>query len=170
MKIAKKIAEIILNIIIFIITILIIIAVSYVVQTRIFNKKYADIFGFTAFQVASGSMSGTINVGDAVIVRITKQIEENDIIVFNQDDNFITHRVIKLEENLITTKGDANKSSDLPITKDEVIGKVVLIIPKLEVWKKILTTPYILICIIITLLLFTLAFSCNSKEKKDNEK
>lgn len=170
MKIAKKIAEIILNIIIFIITILIIIAVSYVVQTRILNKKYADIFGFTAFQVASGSMSKTINVGDAVIVRITKQIEENDIIVFTQDDNFITHRVIKMEENLITTKGDANKSSDLPITKDEVIGKVVLIIPKLEVWKKIFTTPYILICIIITLLLFTLAFSYNSKEKKDNEK
>lgn len=170
MKIAKKIAEIILNIIIFIITILIIIAVSYVVQTRILNKKYADIFGFTAFQVASGSMSKTINVGDAVIVRITKQIEENDIIVFTQDDNFITHRVIKMEENLITTKGDANKSSDLPITKNEVIGKVVLIIPKLEVWKKIFTTPYILICIIITLLLFTFAFSYNSKEKKDNEK
>ena len=170
MKIARKIAEIILNIIIIIIAILIVFAISYLVQTRIMGKKYANIFGFTAFQVASGSMSGTINIGDAVIVKITDQIKENDIIVYMQDNNFITHRVIKIAEDSITTKGDANTTQDLPITKDKIVGKVIFIIPNLETWKKIITTPYILICIIITLLLFSIVFSWNSKEKKENEK
>lgn len=173
MKIIKKIFETLLNIIIILFGILIILLLTYVIQTKILKKEYADIFGFTAFQVVSGSMANTINIGDAVIVKLTDQIKENDIIVYKQDNNFITHRVIKIDSEKITTKGDANNTEDVPITKNQVLGKVVKIIPKFEIWTKVFTTPAVFITLILTILLFGIAFSYNyskEKERKSNEK
>ena len=93
MKIIKKIFETLLNIIIILFGILIILLLTYVIQTKILKKEYADIFGFTAFQVVSGSMANTINIGDAVIVKLTDQIKENDI-------KFEKYKVNKLEKKI----------------------------------------------------------------------
>ncbi|MGN1327532.1 MAG: signal peptidase I [Clostridia bacterium] len=165
MKVLNKILEIILNIIIVLISIVVIIALVYVVQTKVQNKPSANIFGYTAFEVATGSMSGTIEIGDMVIVEITDNIQENDIIVYIQDDNFITHRVIEIKEDTIITKGDANTSRDLPIEKSQIFGKVVKVIPDVGIWKKVLTTPSVLIAIIITIILFGLAISYDTTDK-----
>ena len=81
MKYISKIVEIILNIIIILMLIIVILAATYVVQTKVMKKDYANIFGYTGFEVITGSMSGTIEVGDVVIVKIENSIQENDIIV-----------------------------------------------------------------------------------------
>ena len=57
-------------------------------QNSIFNNSYANIFGYTFFEVATGSMSNTIEIGDVVIVKITKEVQENEIIVYSEDNNF----------------------------------------------------------------------------------
>ena len=85
---------IILNILIVLVTIFIIIGIYYLFQIKILNKGYANLFGYTFFQVATGSMSDTIEIGDVIIVRITKEIEENYIIVYKEEENYITHRLI----------------------------------------------------------------------------
>ena len=153
MKVLNKILEVILNIVIVVISIIIIIALVYVIQTKVQHKQNANIFGYSAFEVATGSMSGTIEIGDMVIVKITDEIQQNDIIVYKQEDNFITHRVIEINENTIITKGDANTSNDLPIEKSQIFGKVVKVIPNVGIWKKVLTTPSVLIAIIIIIIL-----------------
>lgn len=169
MKVLNKILEIILNIIIVLISIIVIIALVYAIQTQIQNKPSANIFGYTAFEVATGSMSGTIEIGDVVIVEITDNIKENDIIVYTQDGNFITHRIIEIKEDKIITKGDANTSSDLPIEKSQIFGKVVKVIPNVGIWKKVLTTPSVLISIIVTITLFGIAISYDTKDKEDKK-
>ena len=63
---------IILNILIVLVTIFIIIGIYYLFQIKILNKGYANLFGYTFFQVATGSMSDTIEIGDVIIVSITK--------------------------------------------------------------------------------------------------
>lgn len=153
MKVLNKILEVILNIVIVVISIIIIIALVYVIQTKVQHKQNANIFGYSAFEVATGSMSGTIEIGDMVIVKITDEIQQNDIIVYKQEDNFITHRVIEINENTIITKGDANTSNDSPIEKSQIFGKVVKVIPNVGIWKKVLTTPSVLIAIIIIIIL-----------------
>lgn len=166
MKVLNKILEIILNIIIVLISIIVIIALVYVLQTKVQHKESANIFGYTAFEVATGSMSGTIEIGDMVIVKITNDIQTNDIVVYKQDNNFITHRVIEIKEDTIITKGDANTSNDLPIEKNQIFGKVIKVIPKVAIWKKVLTTPSVLITIIITVALFGIAISYDTSEDK----
>lgn len=167
----SKVFEVILNIVIAIMIIIIIIAGYGAIQTQILKKDYVNIFGYTIFQVATGSMSGTIEVKDIVIVQLTNQVEKNDIIVFKQDQNIITHRLIDKKENELITKGDANNAEDKPIQTDDVIGKVIKIIPNIAVWEKVFAQKEVYISIIITITLFGIAFSFdNTTEKKEGKK
>lgn len=153
MKKLSKILGYILNILIILVTIIIILAIYYFVQIKVFNKPYTNIFGYTFFEVATGSMDPTIDVGDVIIVKITNEVNENDIIVCNKDNAFITHRLIKIEEDNFITKGDANNTEDEPMQKSDLIGKVVNIIPDFSLWRKIIFTPQVIIPIFIMLIL-----------------
>ena len=128
MRFLKKTILILLDMIIVIVSILIFLALVYVFQTRIQHKSYSDIFGFTAFRVATGSMENTIEVGDIVITKLDTPVNLNDIIVFQENNYFITHRLITILDDKLITKGDANNSEDKAIEKKQVIGKVVVII------------------------------------------
>ena len=139
------------NFIIYIIIFIIIVLLLYgIIQNKIENKNYINLFGYTFLEVVTGSMSGTIEVGDGIIVKLTSDIKENDIIVYKKADNLITHRLIKIEEDRLITKGDANNVPDEPITKDMIIGKVIFIIPQIHFWKKVIMIfSIILICMLV---------------------
>ena len=161
----EKIIGWILNIMIGIIVVIIILSLYYLIQIKVLNKGYANIFGYTFFEVATGSMSDTIEIGDIVIVQLTKEVNEGEIIVYQKDNNFITHRLIQKEDEELITKGDANNTQDEPITLDNVIGKVVKIIPNLSIWKKVLSSPVIIIIITLIIVIAGFAFSHTDKEK-----
>lgn len=127
-------------------------------QIKIFGKKYINFCGYTIFQVITGSMADTIQIKDIVIVKLTQDVEINDIITYKSGEDFVTHRVIKIEDNKITTKGDANNSEDNPITKDEVVGKVVFIISNVAVWMNVFRTPEVLLAIIFTIIMIKILF------------
>ena len=98
---------------------------------KINNKKYIDISGYTFFRVITGSMENEIMVGDIVVIKLTKDVNLNDIIAYNSDDNeMILHRIVNMTNENITTKGDANNSEDKPINIRKVIGKKVFVIKK----------------------------------------
>lgn len=78
--------------------------------------------------ITSGSMWPALKEGDLVFIRGVKEISEikvGDIIVFsNETSNSLTiHRIISIKEGVITTKGDANKTDDNPISFDKVVGR-----------------------------------------------
>lgn len=163
-----KIVGILLNILLVIISVLIVIGVFYITQIKLFNNDYANLLGYTFFEVATGSMSPTINVGDVVIVKITKEVNENDIIVFKEENNFITHRLIQKEEGKIITKGDANNSEDKSITEDSILGKVITIIPQIGNWRKAILSPEVISLILILIVLLIISFIYSARvEGKD---
>ena len=133
-------------------------------QISVLDKGYASYFGYGLFEVESGSMSPTIDVKDMVIVKETNKIKKDDIITYELEGNFITHRVVEVEKKKVVTKGDYNNFEDKTIPKKSVIGKVVLIIPKFGVWKEIILSPIVLIAIFFTLLLFGLGFSYEDRK------
>ena len=171
-KVINKISTIILNILLVIVSILIIIGLYYLVQIKILNNSYANIFGYTFFEVATGSMSNTIEIGDVVIVKITKEVQENEIIVYSEDNNFITHRLITKDENgKFITKGDANNSKDKPIEETQILGKVIYIIPKIGILKRAILSPQVLILILTLIILLGMALKLTTnKGAKDEQK
>ncbi len=126
MKVLTKIIKYLSNVLI---GILVVFCIYAVICTAFLKHKYINVFGHTFFVVASGSMTGTIDVNDLVIVKITDEFEANDIITFMQDDYFVTHRVISSKGDEIITKGDANNVEDDPITMDKIVGRVTFILP-----------------------------------------
>ena len=94
-------------------------------------------FTIGALVVGSGSMTGTINKGDIIILKRygkNETVNTGDIIVFKSDDVKIVHRVIEKktmgEQTRYYTKGDANqKQDDGYRTMKDVIGKVKFRIP-----------------------------------------
>lgn len=168
-KVLSKILGIILNILLIIAFLILIFGIYYNMQTKLLNKEYVNIFGYTFFEVATGSMSGSIEVGDVVLVKITNEVQENDIIVFKENNSFITHRVVKKDGDIITTKGDANNTEDSPITIDKVLGKVTGVIENVGIIRKVITSPAVLISITITLILLGIVVIYKPKEQKVEE-
>lgn len=169
MKKQKKISILgcILNILIMVVVIITMIGVYYAAQVKVLNKDYANIFGYTFFEVATGSMADTINIGDIVVVKINEQFKENDIIVYKEENSFITHRVIKINGKNLITRGDANNSEDKPITEDQILGKVVYVIPKLGIWRNVFASPEILGMIVVFMILLGVVFMIAPKTKEE---
>lgn len=134
------------------------------VQVNVMHEDYATIFGYSVFNVVTGSMSGTIEIDDYVIVKHTKDIKLNDIVTFEYDNVLITHRVREIKGEQIVTRGDVNNSDDYAITQQNIIGKVVKILPKAGIWKNVLTKPEVLGCIFVTLIAFAFFFSFEEKK------
>ena len=171
MKKTKKINMLgcILNILIMVVVVITIIGLYYMAQVKILNKDYANIFGYTFFEVATGSMANTINIGDIVVVKVNEVFKENDIIVYKEENSFITHRVIKIDGQDLITRGDANNSEDKPIKSDQILGKVIYIIPKIGIWRRVSASPEILGMIIISIILLGVVLMLTSKTEKEKE-
>ena len=139
-------------------------------QIKIQKKEYANIFGYSFFEVATGSMSPTIEVGDVVITKITKDVKKNDVIVYKDGESIITHRLIEKNEKEIITRGDANNSEDKPIEENMIIGQVIKIIPQLGTWQKILSSPEILGLIIMLIIILSIIYAYTSKAEEKDDK
>lgn len=169
-KVVNKIIGIVLNILLIIVTLIILVGIYYLVQIKVFNNDYANIFGYTFFEVATGSMADTIEIGDVVIVELTKDVRKNDIIVYKEEENFITHRLIDINENgEFITKGDANNTEDKPVNETQVLGKVTYIIPKLGIWRKAILSPQVLILIASLIILLGIAFKITTNTEEKDE-
>lgn len=167
MKVVKKIFRWIFDIILFIILAIALIMAYNHIQINIKGNTYTTMLGYSAFEVATGSMSNTIEIGDVILVKLiepNETLSENEIVVFTQDTTLVTHRIIKINGDQIITKGDANNKEDDPITRKQIIGKVVKIIPDVKMWKEIILTPKVLIPTSISILLLWIFFSYD-KEK-----
>ncbi len=167
----KRITKIVVNALTFVLLLILILVIYGKVSTTFGEKSYPNYFGYTFFEVASGSMEPALHINDVVLVKMTKDNFKNgDIIAFQIGNAIITHRVLFIDGEVITVKGDSNNVVDKPIVRDQVIGRIVKVFPELGIWKKVLTDPKILFAIFVTLLLFDFALSYGNREDKKIEK
>ncbi len=94
-------------------------------------------FTYGVLVIGSGSMTGTMDKGDAVFYKkydTSKQLKTGQIIIFSKDNLKVVHRIVKMEningEIRYYTKGDSNATIDVGfITDENIIGKTVFKIP-----------------------------------------
>jgi signal peptidase I len=94
------------------------------------NNEVPNIFNRAMLFVVTPSMEDTIMVGDLIFIDTNfDELAEGDIISFRRSDQqemIITHRIVSINGDLITTKGDNNFISDeweTNFSKDLVVGK-----------------------------------------------
>lgn len=87
-------------------------------------------FGWGNAVILTGSMEPTIPTKSWVLIHATNDYQVGDIIAFQQNDDIpIIHRILAIQGDMITTKGDANNIQDPQIARTDVLGEVVLVLP-----------------------------------------
>lgn len=170
MKGLKKVLKVIIDILTLFVFLILVVIIFARVKTMFSNKDYFEVFGYSVFSVATGSMEPVIKQNDVILVKSQSDYDVEDIVTFKSDNAYVTHRIINKIGDSIVTKGDANNAKDVAITKDDIVGKVIHIYSNLGVWQKVFTTPKIIIMIFITLMLFDFAFSYKGIKNKQNAK
>ena len=137
-------------------------------------NKTPDFFGFKTYEIVSRSMEHTINKNDIIVVKKVdkNEINENDIISFDNGNEIITHRIVEIEningQTLYTTKGDNNRfADDEKISFEQIEGKYVFKLSKLGYLMNFLKNRYFLIILFI-ILIFCFIHIINVKKRIKN--
>lgn len=77
------------------------------------------------YKVKTGSMEDGIHTGDYILIQKKKNYKVGDIVTYQKEKYFVTHRIIKKDDNKVVTKGDANNTPDEEIKVNSIIGKVI---------------------------------------------
>lgn len=114
---------------------LFIIAVTLAVDKFVRKSPAPSFAGYSTLIVTTGSMNGTIDEGDMIIIKKAKsstRFKTGDIVTFVSPDTqmLVTHRIIRISGDRIYTKGDANNAEDThSITSSDIVGTVTKRIP-----------------------------------------
>jgi signal peptidase len=135
--------------------------------------------------VVSGSMVPTIKINDLIIVGGVdpKTLKVGDIIVFHdprypkqrscEAGHCIVHRIIDVISTnppIFKTKGDANLAPDpFVVSEENIIGKVVLIIPQLGVLTRAFKPPYNYLTILLILIAYIMYEAREIFKEEDEE-
>jgi len=153
-----------------------------------FLLVFVRYIGFQPLIVLSGSMEPAYPTGSLVYVKETdvNKLKPGDVITFKYLENTpATHRIVEVLHDkadpsalLFQTKGDANEAQDKePVKAEDVIGKVVFMIPYLGYFSSLISTGtgkylFISFAAIVVISIFTEELSKRNKAKekhKENE-
>lgn len=108
---------------------------SWLAIDKFIRKSPVPTFcGYALLTIETGSMSGTIEIGDMILIKDTNDYKIGDIITFLPEGDIIptTHRIINYgEDGTFVTKGDANNTKDtITVSSDMILGEVINVLPK----------------------------------------
>lgn len=138
----KKLIKIIVWCILGAIALFVIIVLSTLLVQKYVKKTPVPMFaGYGSLIVITGSMNGTIDEGDMIIIKRMdpEEYKLTDIVTYvNYRGELVTHRLVRYgeEEGTFYALGDNNNGSedDRPVSRDQIQGVVVLTIPKVGIF------------------------------------
>ncbi|RLE66300.1 MAG: signal peptidase I [Thermoprotei archaeon] len=123
--------------------------------------------------VSSYSMDPVLHVGDIIVTVQAGDINIGDIVVYSRGNDYIVHRVIKtVNMDTYITKGDANSLPDSrPVTREQIKGKVYMVIPYMGSLSLIFNKSPILVIfyfLILISIIFLSDYLAEEKSKKNS--
>lgn len=165
-RLITKVTNLVLNILIGVFAVILFVSLYMGFQIKVLGNDHSNFFGYTFFETQTGSMKDEINPGDWIVVKLTKDVEVNDVITYRIEDDFVTHRIIEAYKGTYVTKGDNNNSKDDPINESQIIGKVIKVLPGFGIIRKTFFNKLVILALIVTLFCFNLVFKKDSENNK----
>lgn len=119
-----------------IIAILVFVAGSLAYDKYVKKSPIPSVFGKSLLIIATPSMTGSVEAGDAIIIKKSDSYGVGDVITYfpAAETTSVTHRIVRIEGDKYYAKGDANESEDPdPIFASQIAGKMVGRIPKIGI-------------------------------------
>ena len=122
-------------------------------------------FGFGAGVVLSGSMEPELGVNDLIIVRKADQYSVGDVVVYRSGRMSVVHRIVSADGKTVVTKGDANNTTDDPISPSDISGRVIGAVPRAGAAVDFVRSPFGVILILgAAILLLELSFRSEKRK------
>lgn len=102
------------------------IKISYILIIVYLIIFIPGIWGHKPLVILSGSMEPTLKVGGIMYYYDTdiSNLNKGDILVYQQDTDIISHRIVDIDDNGIITKGDVNNITDYEkVDYNKILGK-----------------------------------------------
>ncbi len=138
-----------------------IIGMSLFVLTLRFLGESPSIFGYSFYYVLTQSMEPEIMAGEMILGKATdpEDLEVGDVITYigqsgSLKDKIITHKIVEINGDEITTQGVANDVADPPISPDQVLSRYVTKIPYAGMLFSVINSKFGFIFLIVTPLCF----------------
>lgn len=114
------------------ISVLLALTLGSVIQQRVQGVQVPMLFGYGGAIIETGSMEPAIPVGSFVVIRKETSYQPGDIVAYTSPagSKAVTHRIISIQDGIITTQGDANNTADPEFEQNLILGKVVAALPK----------------------------------------
>jgi signal peptidase len=135
---------------------------------RVMRNALPMPFGVGASVVLSGSMEPTLSVNDLVIVRAAESYAEGDVVVYQSGSSLVIHRIVRVEDEYVVTKGDANNTEDDPVSLSAVKGRMAFAIPFLGLPVRLLQST--LGSVLVIVLIAALVSLSWRKERAEDDK
>lgn len=104
-----------------------------IIASVIAGLSWLHLNGNQLLSVQTASMKPVLNAGDAIITKSDTNIVPGEIISYYSPLDskvVISHRLVKSERNgQLITAGDVTGSNDVPFSKSNVIGHVIMVLP-----------------------------------------
>jgi len=144
-------------------------AIVLAVASRMSPNGQATVFGHPVMSMLSGSMTGTINIGDFIVddpvtAAQSQHLQVGQIVTFREvagSTTLITHRIVavKVVDGAVNyiTKGDANNAPDAALRPaSDVVGLYRFAIPRGGYILAALHQPRVILMLLVSVLLFFL--------------
>lgn len=143
MKIIKRLF---LTIVVLLLVGLLLFNVYNFINIKVLKKDLTNVFGYSLLEVVSGSMEPTIHVGDLILIDTKDSAYHvNDIVTFKDvNGDFVTHRILHIEEGEMVTKGDNNNTEDSAMSTKDIVGKYLFRIPNAGKVMASFKTPFVM--------------------------
>lgn len=134
------------------------------VKRLVYKEELPSVFGCSVVTVLSGSMEPEFSPGDMLVIKKGDVYQIGDVVTYEQQGSFITHRIMEQDETSFLTKGDANNApDDVRVWYTDIYGTVLFVLPGLGNVALFLKSPLgVLVLIAAFLLLIELSY------RKDN--
>ena len=160
-----------------ILRILFLIAVSLVLGINIYSWNARSLtgnvlpmpFGYGGAVVLSGSMEPAIMTDELIFVKAESDYAVGDVVVYQTGKMLVVHRIVAMDGETVTTRGDANNVDDAAVELAQIKGKVIGHIPYVGRIVRLLKTPVATILLVICAVLTVELPYLKEKEKKDEE-
>lgn len=124
--------------------------------------------GWGAAVVLSGSMEPTIMTNELIIVQTQEDYAVGDVVVYQAGHALVVHRIVAMDDQTVTTRGDANNVDDAPMELDRIKGKVVAHVPHVGSVVQALKSPAVTLLLVAGVVL-TLELSFRKKKEENDQ-
>ena len=101
-------------------------------------------------------------------IRAADAYEVGDVVVYQSGSSLVIHRIVRVEDEYVVTKGDANNTEDDPVSLSAVKGRMAFAVPYLGLPVRLLQSP--LGTILVIVLIAALVSLSWRKEKAEDDR